>query len=102
VYCWVCVNAAVLRWAFVDPDSAVFNGETGETHILSALPAYTLQLLQRCGRTTNEVRQETAKVCETANNRAWHRKTVAILRNLESLELIERYTVSHAPTTKQR
>jgi hypothetical protein len=91
---WACVNAEALRWGDWEPETVTFNGETGETHLLSTLPAYVLQLLQERQRATEEICLDAADACATANDDAWHRKILAILRNLEDLELIERHTLS--------
>jgi PqqD family protein of HPr-rel-A system len=96
VHRWVCVKPGLLRWACWEPDSAVFHGETGETHLLSALPAYVLQLLQDRAKSTDEICRAAAVACETSNDDAWHRKVLAILRNLQDLELIEREAAPRA------
>ncbi|MBK1633515.1 hypothetical protein CKO31_22765 [Thiohalocapsa halophila] len=91
--CWGVVKSKEsLIWAEWSPDSFLFHGETGETHLLSNLPAFILQTLQAGSKTTSEIRRETAAACDTDDDDAWQRKILSILANLEELELVERQT----------
>jgi PqqD family protein of HPr-rel-A system len=52
---WRAVSPATFRWASWDAESLLFHGETGETHILNALPTLILLALSEGEMTTAEI-----------------------------------------------
>ena len=70
----------------------MYHGETGETHLLSALPCFLLETLGVSGTSLRGICREAAEACETDDDDAWQHKILSILKNLEELELVERQT----------
>ncbi|NBC13763.1 MAG: HPr-rel-A system PqqD family peptide chaperone [Gammaproteobacteria bacterium] len=86
---WTAVNADVLRWVAWEADNAVFDGETGETHLLSELPALLIHTLAAGPQDVEALSALTAAECDTALNDAWRDKIHRLLIDLAHLELVE-------------
>jgi hypothetical protein len=86
---WAAVSADSLNWAHWESDTSVFNAITGETHLLSALPAATLDMLSSASWGFDALSDQLARVCEAPNDASWQDKIVTVLDGLEGLELIE-------------
>lgn len=89
--CWRIVDGEALDWAPWPVDVSVFNRGTGETHLLSALPAETLLLLTGRPWAFLDLCARVADRCETEDNPAWHGKIAQVLDQLAGLELIEAF-----------
>ncbi len=94
---WRLCAPKQLRWQAWPIDYSLFNGDTGETHILSELPASTLQLLQAGPSTSGRLAQELATLCETDNTNDWQHKVCSVLSSLAALELIEEIAETNDP-----
>jgi len=68
---------------------SVFNPETGETHLISELPAAALQLIGKEGRPLLHIAADLAEACGVEMTTAWKRKVAGMLTNLEQIELVE-------------
>lgn len=79
-----------MHWALWDCDNVVFHTETGDTHLLSELPTLVLQLLQEQSLTTRQISERAAHACGAPTDAPWQKKIVAVLSNLEALELVQR------------
>ena len=87
---WVAMNPAaalIIQW---ERDNSVFNRDTGETHLLSELPATALRALCQRPWAFEALCSHLARLCDTDNDAHWHSKIAGILGGLENLELIER------------
>jgi len=87
------------RWRAVDPEgfswlpwlaeNSLFSRATGETHLLSELPAFVLRCLSEESYSFEQVCAVTADACETVHDNTW-RKTIAnLLSMLDDSELAE-------------
>lgn len=85
---WYSLPAEHLLWESWESDSVVYDRTTGETHLLNALPAELLLILQRSPLTTTELAAELAHRCDTENNPEWRCKTEEMLASLASLGLV--------------
>jgi PqqD family protein of HPr-rel-A system len=70
-------------------DCSVFNPLTGDTHLISILPAEILWLLSDGPLGAREIAERMAELCETPNSPAWNEKIDALLEGLMREELIE-------------
>ena len=70
-------------------DCSVFNPLTGDTHLISILPAEILGLLTDAPLGAREIAERMAELCETPNSPAWNEKIDALLEGLMREELIE-------------
>ena len=86
---WSLVNPDSLTWAVWDQHNALFHGETGETHLLSELPALLLRALADAALSEQALCALAARECDTRSDEPWRQKIHAILLNLEQLELVE-------------
>jgi PqqD family protein of HPr-rel-A system len=87
---WQGAGEAPLLWEDWGSAYSVFSPATGETHILTELPAEVLRQLSQSRSRITELSETLAKLCETGNSAEWQRKIAAIVENLESLELVQR------------
>jgi len=87
---WAAVDASALHWMPWETDTSLFNGDTGETHLLSELPATALRALCQRPWAFEALCSHLARLCDTDNDAHWHSKIAGILGGLENLELIER------------
>lgn len=87
---WALASIRGLLWAPWETDTSLFNVDTGETHLISELPAETLRMLGERPWGLAELCEELAKRCETPCDEAWHSKVNTMLLELDALELIER------------
>jgi PqqD family protein of HPr-rel-A system len=85
-----------MLWAHWEGDNALFHAETGETHLLSALPTLLLEMLAEQRLHTREIYELSAQACGVAVDAAWEQKITAVLRSLEGLELVERFPIASA------
>jgi PqqD family protein of HPr-rel-A system len=76
-------------WAALTPEHAVFNYETGETHLLTALPALVLQTLQAGTQGFDALCCATAALCDVADDAPWRTKVASALAGLAAVELAE-------------
>jgi len=70
--------------------SSVFNPRTGDTHLLSILPAEILGLLIERPLDLNEISDRMAQACETPNIPEWTEKMRTLIEDLVRLELVDR------------
>jgi PqqD family protein of HPr-rel-A system len=84
---WRAVSPATFRWANWDAESLLFHGETGETHILNALPTLILLALSKGEMTTAEI----LALCLDAGapSPQFSDKIHTSLQTLSEIELVE-------------
>ena len=70
--------------------SSVFNPRTGDTHLLSILPAEILGLLIQGPLDLSEISDRMALLCETPNTPEWTEKMSSLTEELVRLELVDR------------
>jgi PqqD family protein of HPr-rel-A system len=86
---WRAVRPNRLIWAPWDGDYSLFDGSTGDTHLLSGLPAEVLRQLSQGPMTGPQLTATLAQLCEVEETPDWTRKIAGILADLADLELIE-------------
>lgn len=86
---WRAARPQRVIWAQWGVDYSVFNGNTGETHLLSELPAEVLRQLSQGPLTEAALVQGLARLCEVEETTDWSEKISGILSDLAHLELIE-------------
>jgi PqqD family protein of HPr-rel-A system len=86
---WGVPRSHLLLWAAWESDYSVFDGGTGETHLLSELPAEMLRQLSKRPMSWPRLSATLAQLCEVEETRDWARKVADILRDLADLELVE-------------
>lgn len=86
---WRAVAPAGLLFQFWPVDVAVFNAGTGETHLVSELPAYVLGLLRERPWPEPVLCAELAVACGLADDALWRERCQALLADLAALDLIE-------------
>jgi len=67
----------------------VFSRLTGETHLLSALPAEVLRMLTEGEKSGAELATATGALCEVTVDEDWLNGIDRILQRLEALFLVE-------------
>jgi PqqD family protein of HPr-rel-A system len=87
---WAATNPNSLLWAVWDTDTHLFNADSGETHLLSELPATLLRALCRCTWNFDALCAHLARLSDTANGTSWQDKIAGVLVGLRDLELVER------------
>ena len=87
---WVSAPASELLWETWGNEFTVYHRQTGETHILNALPVEIIHLLDETSMTTDELAGELAVRCEVEETSSWSDKVAALLENLHSLSLVEK------------
>ena len=68
----------------------MFNRRTGDTHLLSILPAEILGLLAEGPLDVSEISDRMAQSCETPNTPEWTEKISSLIEELVRLELVDR------------
>jgi len=87
---WRAIDPEGFRWLQWPTENSLFSRETGETHLLTELPAFVLRYLSEKGSSFETVCKMTADACDSANDYNW-RKTIAdLLASLADSELAER------------
>jgi PqqD family protein of HPr-rel-A system len=81
-----------MAWAAWEQDNSLFHGETGETHLLSELPALLLRAMARAPQTEDALCTLAAEQCEVRLDAAWRERIRGILGSLEQLELVAKTT----------
>jgi len=84
----VSTDPALLLWAEWDVDCSVFNADTGETHLLSALPAEALRHLADRPMTLSTLATRLAAECDIDATADWQAKIRSIVSALADLELV--------------
>jgi PqqD family protein of HPr-rel-A system len=79
-----------LTWVQWEQDYSVFDRLTGETHLLNELPAEILRRLARKPQTLDSLAEDLAGECGFRSDAAWRERIAAIVRNLETLELLHK------------
>ncbi len=69
--------------------ASVFNRRTGETHLISILPAEILDLLTESPLDLHGIAKRMAELCETPNSPKWADKIQSMIDELVRLELID-------------
>ena len=87
---WKAVSASELLWEAWENEFTVYHRQTGETHILNALPAEIVHLLDEIPMTTDELVVELAVRCEVEETSSWSDKVAVVLENLHALSLVEK------------
>lgn len=88
--CWAAVGSSALHWAHWETDTSLFNAYTGETHLLSELPATALRALCEHCWPFDALCAHLALLCDTDNDANWQDKIDGLLDGLADLELVER------------
>ena len=68
----------------------IFNSITGETHLLSLLPAEILSLMKDQALTLDEISSQMAELCEMPESPEWTDRIAGMLDQLVQLELVDR------------
>lgn len=89
---WRAVAPAALCWTDWADHVSLFNADSGETHLLSPLPAELLRLLCRHPWGQDRLSRRLASVCECDDDVLWRGRVAAMLDSLTDLELIEAWT----------
>jgi PqqD family protein of HPr-rel-A system len=79
-----------LLWEAWDTEYAVFCNATGDTHILSELPAEVLRQLTSAPSSTRELATRIAVLYEIDDSEEWQRKVAAVVQNLHQLDLLHK------------
>jgi len=79
-----------LVWEEWEADSTVYDRSTGETHLLSPLPAELLHLLVNEPQALGELSRKLADLCEVECTEEWIERTGRMLVDLEGLSLLEK------------
>jgi len=87
---WKAASASELLWEAWENEFTVYHRQTGETHILNALPAEIVHLLGETSMTTSELANELAVRCEVEETPEWSAKVTTVLENLYRLSLVEK------------
>jgi hypothetical protein len=86
---WRVVPECRLLWSDWGEITSVFSSLTGETHLLSALPAEAISAIA-CGPiTVGDLSALLARQCSVADSPSWRAKIIFILKELASLDLVE-------------
>lgn len=85
----VAANPDTILWESWGTEHAVFCVPTGETHLLSELPAEVLRRLSQSPQTLDGLSEALARDCEVDNSAPWNRKIAAIVKDLRALELVD-------------
>jgi PqqD family protein of HPr-rel-A system len=86
---WRTVRPELILWSPWETGCSVFNGNTGETHLLSELPAEVLRQLSNAPMTGEALAKELARLCEVEETPDWPEKISQILSELAEIEVIE-------------
>ena len=78
-----------LVWAHWETDSCLFNGGTGETHLLSPIPTEIVSLLQHEPMPFADLCATLARYCDEDDSAAWREKVAAMIKDLVALDIIE-------------
>jgi PqqD family protein of HPr-rel-A system len=89
---WRTARPDRLIWALWESDYSVFDGSTGETHLLSELPAEVLRQLSQGPVSRAALTANLARLCGVEDTPDWGGKISSILGELADLELIEPVT----------
>jgi PqqD family protein of HPr-rel-A system len=89
---WHAPRSHLLLWATWESDYSVFDGATGDTHLLSELPAEMLRQLSKRPMSWPQLSATLAQLCEVEETRDWAGKVADILKDLADLELVEPVT----------
>jgi hypothetical protein len=86
---WQAVKPDGFRWLQWPTENSLFSRETGETHLLSELPAFLLRCLSEKPCSFETVCKMTANVCDAANDEHWRKIIADLLASLADSELAE-------------
>lgn len=87
---WRAVAPQGLAWhRWETGEYSLFDANSGETHLLSELPATLLQRLVASPCRLDALCAELATLCEVADDGAWQAKISTLLDGLAMMELIE-------------
>ena len=79
-----------LIWAEWESSFTLFNRATGETHLLSPIPAEILFLLSDNPTDIDTLAQKLSTRCGTSCTSEWTAQTAESVARLQSLELVEK------------
>lgn len=77
-------------WESWETEHSVFCVATGETHLLSELPAEVLRQLSGSASNVRDLAASLADTCEFDNSEQWQRKIASIILSLHNLELVHK------------
>jgi PqqD family protein of HPr-rel-A system len=86
---WTLAYPDKLAWADWGPAVSLFDGISGETHLLDALTAEIVRRLAKDALTLEELSQALSTDCEVTDTALWQRKVAAVLEQLRALQLAE-------------
>ncbi len=87
---WKTRNPEALLWQEWEVDATIFDRTTGETHLLSPLPAEILRLLSVEPMTLPSLSRKLADACEVDCTVEWRARVERMLDELASLALVEK------------
>lgn len=86
---WTVPRWGEFAWATWDEGYSLFDGGTGETHLLNELPAEILRRLAARPHTAAELASALSRECEVEDDGAWRTRILEVLENLALLDLVE-------------
>lgn len=87
-HAWRTPGAGQLLWETCGDTYAVFNRVSGETHLLSELPAEVVRELDRSPRAIEELARTLAHSCGIEHSRTWQEKIASIVADLRQMEIL--------------
>ena len=86
---WKGAAPDALLWVAWENDFSLYHRDTGETHLLSALPAELVRQLAGQVMSTETLAERLAQLCEVENDAHWQGRIQSLLRDLQALSLVE-------------
>lgn len=82
----LCTSDTIEPWG---SHCSVYNRRTGDTHLISLLPAEILRLLIDDPLDLGAISERMAQLCETPNTPEWTEKMRSLTEELARLELVD-------------
>lgn len=78
-----------LHWACWDSEFSLFDEQTGETHLINALPAEVIRELEQGPLGLPALSARLAQLCDIEDTPEWRMRISGVLGLLKSLELLD-------------
>ena len=85
---WHVPESGSLVWEEWESEYTVYDRATGETHLLSLLPAEIIRLLDQGPLSLEVLSREMASLCEVERTPEWDEQMRRVLQDLASLSLV--------------
>jgi PqqD family protein of HPr-rel-A system len=86
---WRLCRPEQLHWACWDSEFSLFDEQTGETHLINALPAEVIRELEQGPLDLPTLSARLAQLCEAEDTPEWRVRISGVLTLLQSLELLD-------------